>query len=148
MTTDVVPVCVARAYVALPPGTTAQVAEACGCRLGIALLLGMQREKRARIVGDNLGVIRYGAGTQRFRALHMQGIMEDTVTRVAKAGLRLDWQAIRRRLNTAADALATAAQEWCRSRQQHNLGLPFEYIEWRHEQIPPPFVTPPWPVAD
>ena len=148
MTTDTYPICVARAYIALPPGTTAQVAEAHGCRLGVHLLLGMDREKRARIVGDNLGVIRYGAGTQRFRALHMQGIMEDTVTRVAKAGLRLDWQAVRRRLNTAADALATAAQEWCRLRQQHGLGLPCEYVELRQGQAPPPFATPPWPVAD
>ena len=142
------PICVARAYVALPPDTTAQVAEAHGCRIGVRLLLGWATEKRARIVGDNLGVIRYGAGTQRFRALRMQGIMEDTVTQVARAGLRLDWQAVRRRLNTAADALATAAQDWCKAIQQQGLSLPREFIEWRDTPSSPPFRPPPWPIAD
>ena len=148
MRTSAFPVCVARAYIALAPGTTAQVAEAHGCRLGVRLFLGWAKEKRARIVGDNLGVIRYGAGTQRFRALRMQGIMEDTVTQVARAGLRLEWQAVRRRLNTAADALATAAQAWCKDIQQRGDKLPSEYIEWKDLSLPAPFDLPPWPTAD
>eukprot|EP00959_Pyramimonas_sp_CCMP1952_P102340 2140890-Pyramimonas_sp.AAC.1 len=72
------PICIARAYIALPPGTSAQVAEAQGCRIGVGMLLKGVKERRARVVGDTLGAIRYGATTQRFRALRMQGLVENT----------------------------------------------------------------------
>eukprot|EP00959_Pyramimonas_sp_CCMP1952_P194714 4071681-Pyramimonas_sp.AAC.1 len=61
----------------------------------------------ARIVGDNLAALRYGAGTARYRRLHLAQQMEDALGQVESAGWVLAWQAVRRRLNKAADSLAT-----------------------------------------
>ena len=57
--------------------------------------------------GDNLAVIRYGAATASLRAITQQAVMEVSLADVYLLGWRLDWQAVRRHLNTASDALAT-----------------------------------------
>ena len=63
--------------VAIPWGATAQVAEAHGCRAALGLLRHAEGvPKRARIVGDNLAVIRYGAATAALRATPQQAILE------------------------------------------------------------------------
>jgi hypothetical protein len=54
------PTCIARARVAIPWAASAQVAEAIGCRSAISLLLALQPATRAaRVVGDNLAVVRF-----------------------------------------------------------------------------------------
>eukprot|EP00959_Pyramimonas_sp_CCMP1952_P367414 7695496-Pyramimonas_sp.AAC.1 len=52
------------AVMALPGCDNAQTAEASGCRAGLALLPHVEDALRgARVVGDNLAAMRYGAGT-------------------------------------------------------------------------------------
>ena len=111
------PTLVAQTVVAIPWGATAQVAEAHGCCAALGLLRFAEGgPRRARVVGDNLAVIRYGAATASLRAIAQQAIMEVSLADVYLLGWCLDWQAVRRHLNTTADALATegiclAAQE-------------------------------------
>ena len=93
---------------ALPGVDNAQVAEAVGCRSVLALLSGLRPMQRTvRIVGDNLSVIRYGVGTARLRRLHLQAHLEQGLGDALMSGWKLTWQAVRRRLNTAADYWAT-----------------------------------------
>ena len=58
-------------------------------------------------MGDNLAVIRYGAATASLRARVQQAVMEVALADTYLLGWQLDWQAVRRHLNTEADALAT-----------------------------------------
>ena len=98
----------AKAVVAIPWDASAQVAEAHGCRAALRLLqLHAGGQKRARVVGDNLAVIRYGAGTAGMRVTPQQALLEVALAGVYTRGWDLDWQAVRRRLNTEADELAT-----------------------------------------
>ena len=63
------PVQVAETTVALPWNASAQLAEAYGCRAALELLDSVDADcRRARIVGDNLAVVRYGAATAGLRA--------------------------------------------------------------------------------
>ena len=99
---------VAQAVVAIPWDATAQMAEAIGCCAALALLRRAEGgPRRARIVGDNLAVIRYGAATASLRATPRQAVLEVSLADAYTLGWRLEWQAVRRHLNTAADALAT-----------------------------------------
>ena len=89
------------------------MAEAIGCRTALSLLeLVNTNQRSARIAGDNLGVIRYCAGTARLRRVAMQAQLELSLGNVLAQGWSLTWQAVRRRLNTSADALATAGVQW------------------------------------
>ena len=54
-----------------------------------------------------MAVIRYGAATASLRAITQHAIMEVALADVYLLGWQLDWQAVRRHLNTASDALAT-----------------------------------------
>ena len=102
------PKLLAHACVALPGVDNAQVAEAVGCRSALSLLSNLAPSQRvARIVGDNLAVIRYGAGTARLRRLHIQAHLEQGLASTLISGWQLTWQAVRRRLNSAADFWAT-----------------------------------------
>ena len=102
------PTLVAQTVVAIPWDATAQVAEAHGCCAALGLLrLAEGGPRRARVVGDNLAVIRYGAATASLRAIAQQAIMEVALADTYLLGWRLDWQAVRRHLNTESDALAT-----------------------------------------
>ena len=106
------PVRIATAVAAIPRGTTAQVAEALGCRLALRMILQTDPAVRAaRLVGDNTGVVRYGAGTARLLRPEMQGHLDVLLADAAEAGWRLSWQAVRRRLNAAADELAGEGEE-------------------------------------
>ena len=104
---------VAEAWAALPAGGGAQLAEAVGCRLALGLLRRVRCAIAAvRIVGDNLAVLRYGAGTARMRRPALQAQLEAAIASALERGWRLCWQAVRRRLNQAADARATQALDW------------------------------------
>ena len=102
------PTVVDRAVVAIPRDASAQVAEAHGCCAALQLLRRVEGgPKRARVVGDNLAVIRYGAATASLRARAQQAMLEVVLAETYLLGWRLDWQAVRRHLNTEADSLAT-----------------------------------------
>ena len=124
------PVCVARGWAAIPWPAGAQVAEAVGCRLALDMLVALQPPSRAaRIVGDNLAVVRYGAGTARLRRPELQAHLEGALGRALAAGWRLQWCAVRRRLNRAADALALEGRLWA----QRLLRTSTQGIQYRTE---------------
>ena len=106
------PVCIATAVAAVPRGATAQVAEAMGCRMALAMLARTAPTTRAaRLVGDSTGVVRYGAGTGRLSRPEMQAHLDGPLADLAEAGWRLTWQAVRRRLNATADRLAGEGEQ-------------------------------------
>ena len=71
---------VAAAVVAIPWNASAQLAEAFGCRAALELLWRYGNGVgRARVVGDNLAVIRYCAGTARLRARPQQALLEEAL---------------------------------------------------------------------
>ena len=99
---------VASATMALPRATDSQVAEAWAAHLAMLLLRARpEGERRARISGDNLTVARHCAAQGRLRRPCTQAVLEPVLARLATGGWRVTWQAIRRRLNMAADAEAT-----------------------------------------
>ena len=103
----------AAAIVAVPWNASAQLAEAFGCRAALQLLLRYgEAAGRARVVGDNLAVVRYCAGTARLRAGPQQALLEDALGEICGRGWQLDWQAVRRHLNTLADRHSTRGIEW------------------------------------
>eukprot|EP00959_Pyramimonas_sp_CCMP1952_P366901 7684428-Pyramimonas_sp.AAC.1 len=82
------------AIVALPSCSSAQMAEVAGCRAGLALLPRLRGPLRgAGIVGGNLAAIRYGAGTARYRRLHLAQQMEDALAQAENIGWVLSWPA-------------------------------------------------------
>ena len=88
------------------------MAEALGCRLALGLLArAAPAHRAARVLGDNTGVVRYGAGTARLRRPDMQCHLDVPLADMAEAGWWLQWQAVRRRLNTEADRLAGQGEE-------------------------------------
>ena len=106
--------CLALASMALPEVGDSQVAEAWGAHL-VPLLLrgqGLGGERRVRISGDNLAVVRHCAAQGRLRRPCAQAVLEPALARVAAGGWRVSWQAIRRRSNMAADGEATARVFW------------------------------------
>ena len=60
------------------------------------------------IIGDNLGIVRYAGGEGRSLRLDVHEVMDPSLARLAGAGLRPRWEAVRRRHNKAADEAATA----------------------------------------
>jgi len=116
------------ASVQLPGIRNSQVAEAWGLRLACLLLLmeGGQASglRSATIAGDNLAVIRYGAAQGRLHRPEMQGLLEQVLARLALSGWELNWLAMRRCFNTAADALATEALTGATALAKLGLRLP------------------------
>ena len=113
------PRCIAQAIVALPGCDNAQLAEAVGCRIALQTLTQLVPGRRAaRIVGDNLAVIRYCAGNARMRRPYLQAQLELGLRNALQQGWQLTWQAVRRRLNRAADALATEGLRWAAQLRQ------------------------------
>ena len=100
--------------VALPDVPHAQEAEAAGCGAALDLLLhqGRRLPRRAIISGDNLAVVRYGAGLGRLRRDAMFSRLDGRLGALLCRGWTLTWRAVRRRLNSAADALATGGVLW------------------------------------
>ena len=101
----------------LPGESTAPVAEAWGlrgaCRVLAAhgsrfLPVGLPG-RFARVVGDNLAVVRFAACSGRLHDWHLQGLLEEPLASLAALGWAVEWLAARRRFNQAADAEATAA---------------------------------------
>ena len=125
------PRCVARAVVAIPWAAGAPLAEALGCKAGLDLLRQAGGDcRRARVVGDNLGVIRYCAGTARLRALPQQALLEAALGAALAQGWQLDWQAVRRPLNAEADRLATQGTRWARALRRSGVTEVRQHIEW------------------
>ncbi len=82
------------ARVSLPGEEYARVAEAWGLRLALLLLCDLLNVRRsARIVGDNLAVVRYGASQGRLHQPDMQGVLEQVLARVLLLGWDLQWAA-------------------------------------------------------
>ena len=139
------PILVASCVVALPGVNNAQVAEACGCRAALALLASTRDLGRAaRVVGDNLAVIRYGAGTGRFKRLILQAQLEQALAPLAARGWTLTWQAVRRRLNKAADRLATLGVFWAEALRRTGRTEMAQHTVWH--QLPPPPPPPQFPM--
>ena len=114
-----------------PVGCLAQVAEAIGCRMALALLLELSPAARAaRVVGDNLAVVRYGAGTARIRRAEIQSHLEISLSAAVAAGWRLSWQAVPRRLNGDADSLAAEARRWAANLQAEHVLQTQVTIDW------------------
>ena len=104
---------VAVAAMSMPEVVDSQVAEAWGAHL-VALMLRECPDggRRVRISGDNLAVVRHCAAQGRLRRPCAQAILEPVLAGLATGGWSVAWQAIRRRSNMAADALATEGVFW------------------------------------
>ena len=98
---------------ALPGTSCSQTAEAWGCRLAIDLLRACRATcRQVRVSGDNLAVVRFCAAQGRLRRPDMQAVIEPGLMRLCSEAWRVTWQAVRRRLNMAADSAATEAVFW------------------------------------
>ena len=117
--------CIVAAVIALPWAATAQVAEAVGCRAALALLEELQPwTRRARVVGDNLAVVRYGAGTARLRRPEIQAQLDAGLAAALAGGWRLERLAVRRRLSGVADAVSPRGLAWAAQlRAEGRLGV-------------------------
>ena len=112
--------------VSLPQEQHAQVAEAWGLRLALGLLLDTgARIRIARVLGDNLAVVRYGAGHGRLHRPAMQSLLEQPLARAALAGWGLEWVAVRRRYNQPADEEATRALRLARELARRGVVRPY-----------------------
>ena len=77
--------------------------------MALELLLNAPEGSRdVRICGDNLGVVRYCAGTGRAGRPEIHDILDAPLRRAACMGWRIDWEAVRRRHNTGSVRAATA----------------------------------------
>ena len=127
---------VASCVVAIPGCDNAQLAEATGCRAGLGLLLPEDPDYRAaRIIGDNLAVIRYGRGTGRFRNLQLCMQMDLGLAPLTARGWQLSWVAIRRRLNKAADRLATLGVFWAARLREQGDTATRTWIVWHQDSV-------------
>jgi hypothetical protein len=143
------------AFLALPTGGNAQIAEAMGGRLAINLLRASGAAQRhASIAGDNLQAIRYCAGTSRLHNPCLHEHLDQGLADLAVEGWDVTWVAVRRRLNRAADACATAALHWAAhlaSEPGHSSSVdPKIFVQWRDDPAPYPAGLRPveWPSLD
>jgi hypothetical protein len=102
--------------------------------------------RTARVTGDNLQVIRYAAGVSRFARPYLQAPLDAGLQSLARLGFQVQWQAVRRRLNTAADSVATAALLWAVACSERR---PPPFFLWRDSAPlqPSGLEVPPWPSA-
>ena len=135
------------AVLAFPGSRDSMVAESGACRTGLQLLnqLPDPRCRAARVVGDNLPVIRYGASSGRLRRHSHQSLLEDGLTPLALMGWRLLWQGVRRRFNQGADAVATLGVFWADALRQAGVTSPALFVSWLHS---PPSGLPQFFPAD
>jgi hypothetical protein len=143
------------AFLALPNGDNAQLAEAMGGRLAINLLRASGAAcRQASVVGDNLQAVRFCAGTSRLHNPDLHEHLDQGLADLAVEGWDVLWVAVRRRLNRAADACATAALQWA-ARLAGVLGSspgasPRTFILWRDSPTSRPAGLPhvEWPSLD
>ena len=129
---------IASCVIALPGSDNAQFAETSGCRAGLGLLPAADPDLRAaRIAGDNLAVVRYGAGTGRYRRLQLCDQMDQGLRPLAERGWMLSWIAIRRRLNKAADRLATLGVFWAARLKAAGSDTVTIWTVWHDSPTPP-----------
>eukprot|EP00974_Lingulodinium_polyedra_P054646 5257027-Lingulodinium_polyedra.AAC.1 len=67
----------------------------------------LARHDGTLLSGDNLGVVRFCAGTGRLTEPELHGILDRELGRLAATGRPTSWIAVRRRYNKAADEAAT-----------------------------------------
>ena len=111
------PTCVARAILAIPGDISASLAESHACGLALTLLTSLAREHwethgstlRARIVVGCIPVIRYASAQARFRSASQRIPIDHGLGLTSEIGWSLDWQAVNRRRNSHAHALARVA---------------------------------------
>ena len=104
----------AEASAAIPWATSATEAEAWGLRVGLGLIrqAGSQAASRKlEVFGDNLAVVRFGAGTGRVRDPSVWALISAPLAQCLGVGWGVRWHAVRRRFNTAADAAASKARD-------------------------------------
>jgi hypothetical protein len=143
------------AFLALPHGDNAQLAEAMGGRLAINLLRASPADRRqASVAGDNLPVVRYCAGTSRLHSPALHEHLDQGLADLAVEGWDVTWVAVRRRLNRAADACATAALQWAAHLASTSdlspVADPTVSVIWRDALSPLPSGLPciDWPSLD
>ena len=104
---------VAGAAMAFPASGRSQTAEAWGARMAIDLVCPSGADRRhSPVSGDNLAVVRFCAGQARLRRPAMQSVIDPGLARLMLEGRGIQRLAVRRRLNMAADAIATGAVHW------------------------------------
>ena len=130
------PVRIASSVVAIPSSDNAQLAEATGCRAGLGALARSTPDIRAaRIVGDNLAAIRYGAGTGRYRRLPLATQVELGLRPLVETGWALTWQAVHRWLNVASDRLATLGVFWADALRSAGHTALQSWIVWHRDPV-------------
>ena len=142
------PIHLASIVVALPDVDNAWVAEATGCRAALAALVHADATRRAaRVAGDTLAVARCGAGARRLQRPILQAQMELALGPLAQRGWALQWQAVRRRLNKAADRLATLGVFWAACLRRQGIAQVTTHTVWHTSSSPtapcPPHVPDP-----
>ena len=85
---------------------------------------------------DNLAVIRYCAAQGRLRRPAMQAVVEPGLAALERGGWHVAWQAVRRRLNMAADSAAAEAVQWAGSLRAEGVTAPRVRVRWAVD--PPP----------
>ena len=124
---------------ALPSCDDSMLGEAhAGCQ-GLSLLLSPvlpAGPRSARVVGDNLPVVRFGAASGRLRRVPQHAPLAETLGAVLAAGWQLTWNGVRRRYNEGADSLATLGALWADRLLQAGVGESQVHIVW-HDQNPP-----------
>ena len=89
----------------------APVAEAWGGNAALQLLMGSGYQFRhAKIVGDNLVVVRLLAWQGTIMQPHVEFALDSAINRVSMGHWRLACEAVWRRWNRAADSVAVAAK--------------------------------------
>jgi len=143
------PHALATIVVALPSDGDSMLAEAYACCKGLASLGDLRlhgRPRAARIVGDNLPVVRYGASSGRLRNIRHVAALADQLGSTLAAGWRLTWNGVRRRFNKGADSLATLGVLWADALRAHGTTSSQAHVVWHCENPPPlPPSFPPVP---
>ena len=133
------PTCIARAILATPGDSSASLAESHACGLALRLLTSLARHHwgthgsalRARLVGDCIPVIRYASAQARFRSANQRAPIDHGVGSVSEVGWNLEWQAVNRRHNSHAHALARIAAGWANDLCLRGSRAHRSLIEWR-----------------
>ncbi|MFM7985672.1 MAG: hypothetical protein ACKPKO_40805, partial [Candidatus Fonsibacter sp.] len=97
-----------RCRISIPRVASVLYAEAVGCGEALRWLAAHDVTVRlARVCGENLAVLRFCAHEGRLRDPVVHDVLDRALNAVYARGWRIEWTAIRRRFNVAADRLAT-----------------------------------------